>query len=134
MPLFETPQFDALLDDVGGRLKTLFQRDEPAAASSSAAPASDTPVLPDFLQKRRRSLNLTALNPSLANVGVAVCETLMPRYLDKAGVSCERMQHAGLPLEFITLLLSAVFGAQDEAELRRVFELFDASGDGCLDE
>lgn len=134
MPLFETPQFDALLDDVGGRLKTLFQRDEPAAASSSAAPASDTPVLPDFLQKRRRSLNLTALNPSLANVGVAVCETLMPRYLDKAGVSCERMQHAGLPLEFITLLLSAVFGAQDEGELRRVFELFDASGDGCLDE
>ena len=91
-------------------------------------------MLPDFLQKRRRSLNLTALNPSLANVGVAVCETLMPRYLDKAGVSCERMQHAGLPLEFITLLLSAVFGAQDEGELRRVFELFDASGDGCLDE
>ena len=44
------------------------------------------------------------------------------------------MQHAGLPLEFITLLLSAVFGAQDEGELRRVFELFDASGDGCLDE
>ena len=58
----------------------------------------------------------------------------MPRYLDKAGVSCERMQHRLLPLEFITLLLSAVFGAQDEGELRRVFELFDASGDGCLDE
>ena len=132
MPLFETPQFDALLDDVGGRLRSLFQRDEPAE-KPAAAPA-ETPVLPDFLQKRRRSLNLTALNPSLANVGVAVCETLMPRYLDKAGVSCERMQHAGLPLEFITLLLSAVFGAQDEGELRRVFELFDASGDGCLDE
>ena len=71
MPLFETPQFDALIDDVGGRLRSLFQREEPA--EKSAAVPAETPILPDLLQKRRRSLNLTALNPSLANVGVAVC-------------------------------------------------------------
>ena len=66
---------------------------------------------------------LTALNPSLANVGVAVCETLMPRYLDKAGVSCERMRHAGRAMaEHHAAALGGVRRAGRGRELRRVFE------------
>ena len=84
-------------------------------------------------------VDLRLLNPSLFVVGLELVEALYPRYRPKAGVACERMQHAGLPVDMIRKLLEAVFvcppGATEQSEeaLREVFQVFDTSGDGTLD-
>ncbi len=79
-----------------------------------------------LLPKRR--IDLKALNPSLDSVGLALVERLMPRYLHKAGLACERMQQVGLPVEVTSAVLEAVFCADaDDNSLRRVFALFDAA-------
>ena len=89
-------------------------------------------------QKRR--LDLKSLNPSLYVIGLETVEQILPRYLLKAGIACERMQHAGMPVEAIRMVLAALFvvpedkGVQSEERLREVFSLFDASGDGYLDQ
>ena len=48
-----------------------------------------------------KRLDLTGLNPSLYVVGLETVERILPRYLSKAGIACERMQHAGLPVEAV---------------------------------
>ena len=85
-------------------------------------------------RERTRRLDLSTLNPSLQTVGLALAERLMPRYLSKAGLACERMQHAGLPISFIGNVLEACFGEQTDQQMREVFHYFDSSGDGFLDE
>ncbi len=100
------------------------RRSKDAAAPSDAKP----------------KLELKSLNPSLFSVGLETVEQILPRYLAKAGIACERMQHAGLPVEAIRKVLEALFivadGAteQSEEQLRGVFEFVDASGDGSLDQ
>ena len=54
-------------------------------------------------------LDLKSLNPSLFVVGLETVELLLPRYLQKAGIACERMQHAQLPVEAIRRVLKALF-------------------------
>jgi hypothetical protein len=86
-------------------------------------------------KRERKKLNLSELNPSLYVVGLETVERVLPRYLSKAGIACERMQHAGLPVEAIRRVLEALFvvpdGASEQSEehLREVFSLVDASGD-----
>jgi Ca2+-binding EF-hand superfamily protein len=90
--------------------------------------------------EKKETLDLTRLNPSLYVIGLETVERLLPRYLTKAGVACERMQHAQLPVEVIRRVLEALFlvptgeSVQSEEALREVFELFDTSGDGTLDQ
>ena len=84
-------------------------------------------------------LDLNALNPSLYVIGLDVVEQMMPWYIEKAGIACERMQHAQLPVDVIRKVLTALFVCpegetqQPEDALRECFALFDASGDGSLD-
>lgn len=87
-----------------------------------------------------RALDLGSLNPSLYVIGLDVVERMAPRYIQKAGIACERMQHAQLPVDVIRNVLSAIFicpedaAEQSEEALRQCFALFDASGDGALDQ
>ena len=109
--------------------------------SSNASPVKSSAKSP---------LDLSTLNPSLFVVGLEIVERFLPRYLTKAGIACERMQHAQLPVEVIRRVLQALFIVKecDEAEagegggglmqpegpLREAFQLFDTSGDGTLDQ
>lgn len=107
--------------------------------SPASAPASPALVLVPMASGA--SLDLKSLNPSLFVVGIDIVERLMPRYLTKAGIACERMQHAGMPVSAIRKVLTTCFvvdgahgGFQLEEGLRDVFGMFDTSGDEFLDE
>ena len=101
---------------------------KPVAALEAAPPPVEPPP-------KKPTLDLRKLNPSLFVVGLETVEALMTRYLAKAGLACEKMQHAGLPVEVIRTVLLAIFGVERTPEqIYLVFSLFDASGDGYLDE
>jgi len=130
------------VEGLGRRMQTLF--DETASKTPSAA---GLPGLGSWFTaeqdqsqeqakraKKPTQLNLATVNPSLVAMGLEVVERLMPRYLPKAGLACERMQHASLPGDFIALVLEAAFGEQTDAQLLEVFHYFDADGSGYLDE
>lgn len=88
----------------------------------------------------QQRVNLQSLNPSLATVGTETISTLMPRYLPKAGLACERMQHMGMTIAMIRSMMRAVWSVpagateQSESALRDVFHLLDTTGDGSLDD
>ena len=127
------------VEDLGRRMETLYDEHAPKAPSlpplSSwfATEQNKSDKQPKQAKKPKR-VNLASVNPSLRTVGLPVVERLMPRYLVKAGLACERMQHAGLPGPFIANVLEATFGTQTEAQLSEVFHYFDADGGGYLDE
>ena len=127
------------VEDLGRRMETLLDEHAPKAPSipplSSwfAAEQNKSEKQPKRAKKPKR-VNLASVNPSLRAMGLPVVERLMPRYLVKAGLACERMQHAGLPGPFIANVLEATFGAQTDAQLSEVFHYFDADGGGYLDE
>ena len=127
------------VEDLGRRMETLYDEHAPKAPSlpplSSwfATEQNKSDKQPKQAKKPKR-VNLASVNPSLRTVGLPVVERLMPRYLVKAGLACERMQHAGLPGPFIANVLEATFGAQTDAQLSEVFHYFDADGGGYLDE
>eukprot|EP00966_Prymnesium_polylepis_P284869 6581609-Prymnesium_polylepis.1 len=93
-------------------------------------------------QAARQPLDLDKLDPSLYGIGIEVVEKLNPRYLEKAGCACERMQQAGLPVDVIQEVLLATFsgfggsvaGHHSEQAMGHIFSIFDSSGDGLLDE
>ena len=127
------------VEDLGRRMETLYDEHAPKAPSlpplsswfATEQNKSDKQPKP---AKKPKRVNLASVNPSLRTVGLPVVERLMPRYLVKAGLACERMQHAGLPGPFIANVLEATFGTQTEAQLSEVFHYFDADGGGYLDE
>lgn len=125
--------FEALFSNLLKQKKPLTADDASVTREPKREAARE--VVP---QKRR--LNLSALNPSLYVIGLETVEQILPRYLKKSGIACERMQHAGLPVEAIRHVLEALFvypegsSLQSEERLRKVFALFDASGDGFLDQ
>ena len=108
----------------------LTRHERPEDLTQSGA-STDSPTKQQF--------DLKALNPSLFVVGIATIEAMLPRYRAKAGLACERMQHAGMPVDVIRSLLEAVFVVpvgetqQSEAALRAAFTIFDSSGDGSID-
>ena len=139
----------SLFEDLGRRVNALL--DEAGPSSAAAVPRLGVGGTPwpweswlggdkhkkqqqPSKRERTRRLDLSTLNPSLQTVGLALAERLMPRYLSKAGLACERMQHAGLPISFIGNVLEACFGEQTDQQMREVFHYFDSSGDGFLDE
>ncbi len=105
------------------------------APSTSAAAAAASGA-----QMKRATLDLKSLNPSLSAIGMETIAALMPRYLAKAGLACERMQHLGMTLDMIRLVMRAVWSmpegatVQSEEALRQVFRMLDSTGDGTLDE
>merc|ERR1740139_1161496 len=128
------------VEDLGRRMEKIIEENAPKVPSvpplgSSwfAAEQNKSKQQPKRAKKPKR-LNLATVNPSLHTVGLEVVERLMPRYLPKAGLACERMQHAGLPGPFIANVLEATFGEQTDAQLSEVFHYFDADGGGYLDE
>ena len=135
---------DKAVIDLGHWSRKVMGRLQPAASQFGAGPS--TPPLDKGENASSGSggpasrLDLQSLNPSLYAVGLDVVESMMPRYLPKAGIACERMQHAELPVDVIRRVLQAIFvlpegeTEQPEAELRECFAMFDASGDGTLDE
>lgn len=148
--------FDALTDWTRGLLHPLKELvDSTSKATSGVIRRSSLSKgspgrTPAASRKAKEPLDLETLNPSLFVVGLDVAERLMPRYLVKAGIACERMQHAQLPVEAIRRVLLALFvvvedgedgagggedsvGVQAEEPLREVFQVFDTSGDGQLD-
>lgn len=92
------------------------------------------------VQQKRRVVDLKSLNPSLSVIGAETISALMPRFLPKAGLACERMQHLGMTPEMIRMVLRAVWSIppdgeekQSEEALREIFSMLDTSGDGVLD-
>ena len=119
--------------------KLLRSLPQPPARPTASAPSAIGPEK-GGAKSESRPLELSKLNPSLYVVGLETVERLMPRYLAKSGIACERMQHAGLPVDAIRKVLEALFtipsgeSEQCEEALREVFALVDASGDGLLDQ
>jgi len=127
------------VEDLGRRMETLFDEHAPKAPtipplSSWFAAEQNTSEKQPKRPKKPKRVNLATVNPSLRAMGLEVVERLMPRYLVKAGLACERMQHAGLPGPFIANVLEAAFGTQTDAQLSEVFHYFDADGGGYIDE
>ena len=90
------------VEDLGRRMETLFDEHAPKAPtipplSSWFAAEQNTAEKQPKRPKKPKRVNLATVNPSLRAMGLEVVERLMPRYLVKAGLACERMQHAGLP-------------------------------------
>lgn len=151
-PLFETTGLfekpSRLFDDLNRKLSTLLDTPGPAvdepgffeqlAQSAQKLTAQRKPneqaAAPPQRTVVKKRLDLSTINPALSAVGLDLVERMMPRYITKAGLACERMQHAGLPVSFITQVLEAVFVTQDEEQLREAFHYFDVSGDGFIDE
>ena len=144
--VFEKP--GRLFDELNKKVSTLFDAPGPAvdepnffeqlAQSAQRLTAQGKPkqqaAAPPQRSVVKKRLDLTTVNPALSAVGLDLVERMLPRYVTKAGLACERMQQAGLPVSFITQVLEAVFVTQDEGQLREAFHYFDASGDGFIDE
>lgn len=135
----ECTPWESLGDWAASTLKGVLR---PSSASALAKPQSEDSSLtaaPSSSTSSQSALDLKQLNPSLFIVGVQTLEAILPRYRTKAGLACERMQHAGMPVEVIRGMLEAAFVVpvgeeqQSESALRDAFRIFDASGDGSLD-
>ena len=134
----------AAADQVASAGRSLLGEATADTADPPGAPslALHLPPPPPPQPQPQPRLDLQRLDPSLYGIGLEVAERIDPRYLEKAGRACERMQQAGLPVEVIQEVLLATFsgfggtvdGEHSEHAIRHIFGIFDASGDGFLDE
>jgi hypothetical protein len=111
------------------------------AKATPPAPAHSTAAAHAADARRRhrseRSVPLSPavrLNPSLRSVGEEVVAQIPTRFLHDAALASEHMQHAQLQTETIRKIISALYVEQTAESLRGVFEIFDASGDGNMEE